>query len=134
MVLKHMHSLTDSSSTTAREICDLYKAPFDTISKVMQTLSKNGILISRQGVNGGYSLERDLNSMSYSTLLDIIEGRSRARDCIELNCNLFSSCNIISPIRKLNQHMNSFISSISLADLFEESGKKTNLTTGSLQS
>ena len=132
MVLKHMHSVNNNSPTTAREICDLYKAPFDTISKVMQTLSKHGILVSRQGVNGGYTLDSDLSVMSYSKLLDIIEGRSSARDCIELNCTLFSSCNIISPIRKLNQHMNNFISSISLADLFEESGHNSNLTTGSL--
>lgn len=128
MVLKHMHRVNNAKTTTAREICDSYGAPFNTISKVMQTLSKNQILISHQGATGGYTLNKDLSELSYSKLLEIIEGRAQAKDCIELNCSLFSSCNVISPIRKLNQHLNSFISSISLAELFDE-GPTASLTT-----
>lgn len=130
MVLKHMHSTKQNSTATAREICDLYKAPFDTISKVMQTLSKHGILISHQGATGGYTLKSDMSDISYSKLLEVIEGRSKARDCIELNCSLFSSCNIISPIRKLNQHMSNFVNSISLEELFDESQQIDHLTIG----
>lgn len=123
MVLKHMRGIESAQQTTAREICDLYKAPFDTISKVMQTLAKHNILHSNQGATGGYTLTQNLESISYSKLVEIIEGRSKAKDCIELNCNLFSSCNIISPIRKLNHRLSDFISSISLAELLEDSAK-----------
>ena len=120
MVLKHIHGLSESKPTTAREICDAYKAPFNTISKVMQTLSKHGVLVSHQGVNGGYTLSKNLEDISYSKLLEMIEGQAHAKDCLELNCSLFSSCNVISPIRKLNNKLNNVINSISLAELFEE--------------
>lgn len=123
MVLKHMRTHEKVKQTTAREICDLYKAPFDTISKVMQTMSKHQILISHQGASGGYTLGQDLGNISYSRLVEIVEGRSKAKDCIELNCSLFSSCNIISPVRNLNQRLSDFISSISLAELLEDSIK-----------
>lgn len=128
MVLKHMRNNEALKQTTAREICDLYKAPFDTISKVMQTMSKHHILLSHQGANGGYTLCEDLGTISYSRLVEIIEGRSKAKDCIELNCSLFSSCNIISPVRNLNSRLSDFISSISLAELLEDSIKGNQIS------
>ena len=120
MILKHIHNAKKGQFISAREICDQYKAPVDTVAKVMQKLGKQEILVSQQGTNGGYKLNVDLRNISYAHLAQVVEGGARAKDCIELKCSLFSTCNIISPIRKLNYELNSFIENISLADLFED--------------
>lgn len=120
MILKHMQNIEANQYVSAREICERYNAPSDTIAKVMQKLNKHKVLSSQQGSAGGYKLDANLEEISYAKLVQIIEGNGRAKDCIELKCSLFSSCNIISPIRKLNQKFNSLIENISLKDLFDE--------------
>ncbi len=124
MILKHMQSAEDHEYVSAREICQLYNAPSDTVAKVMQKLNKHQVLSSQQGSSGGYKLSANLEDISYSKLVQIVEGSGRAKDCIELKCSLFSTCNIISPIRKLNQKFNSLIENISLNELLEETSNQ----------
>src|SRR5450759_2587608 len=41
--------------TTAKEIADRYKIPYELLAKVMQKLAKRGLIVSHQGVYGGYT-------------------------------------------------------------------------------
>ena len=50
MVLKLMSDRDETELTSAREVCEMFKTPFDTTSKVMQIMNNAGILSSVQGV------------------------------------------------------------------------------------
>jgi Rrf2 family protein len=120
MVLKLMQDKDTSDLTTAREVCDQYELPFDTTAKVMQQMNGAGILHSHKGVKGGYTLARDLSSISYIELAELIEGKSFMMDCHEGPCDLFHSCNISQPIKRLNDYILNIFRSLSLQELLAE--------------
>ncbi len=120
MVLKLMQDKDTADLTTAREVCDQYELPFDTTAKVMQQMNGAGILHSHKGVKGGYTLARDLSSISYIELAELIEGKSFMMDCHEGPCDLFHSCNISQPIKRLNDYILNIFRSLSLQELLAE--------------
>lgn len=106
--------------TTAREVCDRFHTPFDTTAKVMQQMNNAGILHSIKGVKGGYTLAKSLHDISYLELVEIIEGTSFMMDCHEGPCDLFHTCNISLPIKRLNDYAITIFKSLSLDELLSE--------------
>lgn len=120
MVLKLMKDKDLQELTTAREVCDRFETPFDTTAKVMQLLNNHGILHSQKGVKGGYLLARDLSSVTYMQLVEMIEGRSFMMDCHEGPCELIHKCNISQPIKRLNDYLINIFSALSVNELLSE--------------
>ncbi len=120
MVLKLMKEKPAIELTTAREVCDRYETPFDTTAKVMQQMNGAGILHSHKGVKGGYTLARNLSSVSYIELVELIEGKSFMMDCHEGPCDLIHKCNISQPIKRLNDYLISIFTTLTLNELLAE--------------
>jgi Rrf2 family protein len=127
MVLKFMSERGSNELTTAREVCDRYKAPFDTIAKVMQQLNMAAILVSIKGVKGGYYLNFDLSKLSVLALVELIEGKSFTVDCHDGPCELLSTCNITTPIRRLNDYVTSIFSTLTVSELLAENAPSLKL-------
>ena len=120
MVLKLMKDKDLQELTTAREVCDRFESPFDTTAKVMQQMNSAGILHSIKGVKGGYTLARDLSTISYLELAELIEGKSFMMDCHEGPCDLYHKCNISQPIKRLNDYLINIFNSLTLNELLAE--------------
>lgn len=120
MVLKLMKDKQAMELTTAREVCDRFDSPFDTTAKVMQQMNGAGILHSIKGVKGGYTLARDLSTISYMELAELIEGKSFMMDCHEGPCDLYHKCNISQPIKRLNDYIINIFNSLTLNELLAE--------------
>jgi Rrf2 family protein len=113
---------TTSITVTAREISDHFNIPFDTISKVMQTLTHHHVLKSHQGIKGGYSLGQPLKEINYYQLNMWLEGESFGHYCqtSERTCDQFNHCNIYHPLHTFNQNINEYFQKISLESLLFE--------------
>jgi Rrf2 family protein len=120
MVLKLMKDKDLKDLTTAREVCDRFDVPFDTTSKVMQQMNNAEILHSHKGVKGGYTLARDLTTLSYMELAELIEGKSFMMDCHEGPCDLRHKCNITQPIKRLNDYLITIFQALSINELLSE--------------
>tara|TARA_B100001971_G_scaffold111191_1_gene102083 strand:+ start:23972 stop:24448 length:477 start_codon:yes stop_codon:yes gene_type:complete len=126
MVLKYIvdkkaeKTNSNETLTTAREVCEKFNIPFDTTAKVMQVMNTAGILDSTKGVKGGYFLKADLNNISYLELSELIEGKKFAMDCVKMKCSLIDTCNITTPVNRLNQYLTLFFQDLSLKDLLIE--------------
>ena len=120
MVLKLMKEKGPSELTTAREVCDRFELPFDTTAKVMQQMNGADFLHSHKGVKGGYTLARELSSISYIELAELIEGKSFMMDCHEGPCDLIHTCNISQPIKRLNDYLINIFSSLTLQELLAD--------------
>lgn len=126
MVLKLMKEKDQTELTTAREVCDRFLTPFDTTSKVMQLMNSAKILQSHKGVKGGYTLARDLNQVSYLELSELIEGKSFMMECNDRSaggpgpCELYHTCNISQPVKRLNDYLLNIFQSLSLNELLDE--------------
>lgn len=128
IVLKHMALKNAEELTSAREISDLYKTPFDTTAKIMQTLNRHKVLSSNQGVNGGYKLAINLNEINYINLSEMIEKKDFNMSCEGPNglCDLYDVCNIKSPISAINHKLREFFNQMSIQELLliDEQQKK----------
>ena len=129
MALKIMGEKKEDSVVTVREICDALKTPFDTTAKVMQAMNHHGIVKSIQGLRGGYTLHKNLSDITFMEITKIAEDIKEESFCQSNNglCNLHSTCNIITPIDRLNSKIMTFLGQISLKELFFENDQWTEL-------
>ena len=121
MADKQSQSLeSEHALTSAREICAEFNIPFDTTAKVMQQMNNQDILKSTKGIKGGYSLNKNLDEITYMELVRLIEGKKEiGRVCsgTKGTCELFSKCNITTPVEQLNRKLNAFLETLSLSEL-----------------
>ncbi len=116
-------SLRDEEKlTSAREICDRFGTPFDTTAKVLQIMNSKGLLNSTKGIKGGYNLARPLSEITFTELGKMIEGKDNFSNFCETPkglCDLYSICNIVTPIDTLNNKVNTFLSELTLEELLK---------------
>ena len=106
---------------TAREIADSYSIPYELLAKVLQKLSKAGLILSHQGVRGGYSLSRRPEAIPVAGIISAIEGSSPAiTRCISdgpASCEVFQVCTIKSPLQKVQANIERAFASMTLAEI-----------------
>jgi len=98
---------------TAKQISNKFNIPYELLAKILQKLKKEKILVSVQGINGGYKLLKQLNEISLSNLIDIIEGKMAIVECLHVNditeCFIYDTCNIKSPINKMQNELENLL-------------------------
>ncbi len=118
--LKHMTAKKPGQLTSAKEICDLYRTPFDPTSRVLQLMAQQGIIKAEHGAHGGYLITKDLSRVTFSELVNMITGPIQLANCFHGNyshCDLTSNCNVISPMLNLNERMSQLFKNITIAEL-----------------
>lgn len=132
MALKYMSQKIPGELTTAKEVSDAFRTPFDATARVMQQMAqKGGILRAEYGASGGYQITKDLAKISIHDLVEIIEGPTALVKCLhkEGPCEIQGTCNIVSPVTQLNDRLTEFYKSLSLKDLLVDktslAGKKS---------
>ena len=122
IALKHMSSKHKGQLTSAKEICDIYKTPFDPTSRVLQIMTQHEILRAEQGAHGGYQIVKDLNKISLRELSDLIVGPIEIANCFHgdySQCGITPTCHIIAPMLNLNEHINKIFSTVMISDLIQ---------------
>lgn len=120
--LRHMSAKTPGQLTSAKEICDIYHTPFDPTSRVLQVLAQHEIVRAEQGARGGYQILKDLSKISLFDLTQIVEGPMQIVDCFHLKyseCDMTSSCNVISPMLNLNEKIADLFKTINVKELIQ---------------
>lgn len=121
IALQHMAAARTAPAVTAREIADRYGVPYDLLAKVLQRLARAGVIVSTQGVRGGYALARDPADIPVSHIIRVIEGTAPAiTQCISEgpeSCGVFSVCTIKSPLLKVQANIERAFDSMSLAEI-----------------
>jgi Rrf2 family protein len=109
-------------TASAKDIADLYRIPLPLLSKVLQTLVRNGILASEQGAAGGYRLARDPHDISTLEVIRSIDGPIILTQCFtehaqHVECDQSQSCPVRQPLRKVHEGILQLLSHITVADL-----------------
>ena len=121
IALRHIKN-SNSHCVSAKDICDVYKTPFDTTSRALQIMAQHGIVKAEHGAHGGYQLIKDLSKVTFFELAEMIVGPIQIANCFNNNyshCEFTSSCNVIAPMLNLNEKMSSLFKTISVVDLIE---------------
>src|SRR6201999_2385718 len=139
MALKYLAEQAEVGSGTpvaasAKAIADAYHIPPQLLAKILQTLTRGGILVSTAGTNGGYSLARPASEINAFEVIRAIDGPLFITSCITIHgtCDLHGSCTIKEPLRKVNDSIKDMLSGIRISDLVEDSGHASQAIAGGL--
>ena len=101
IALKHLAMHADAS-ISAREIAAQYQIPAELLAKVLQRLARKGLLVSQQGINGGYVLARDPSKISIVDVMEAIDGPIGMTPCERgSSCEQMDRCSVRDPLMKL---------------------------------
>lgn len=124
MAMKHLadHALDSSGSASAKDVADSFGIPPEALAKILQKLTKSGLLQSQHGINGGYRLARPAHSISAFEVIQAIDGPLFITSCITVRgeCGQSDRCNIREPLRKVNESIEGVLKRIKISHMREE--------------
>jgi Rrf2 family protein len=111
----------EAVALSAKDIADAYGIPAQLLAKILQQLTKAGLLKSHAGMNGGYALSRDARAISAYEVILAIDGPFFITSCTKgaKACDLTPSCTIKEPLARVNETIAGVLKSISIQDLAE---------------
>jgi Rrf2 family protein len=121
MALKYLAEHPETAALSAKDVADAYGIPAQLLAKILQQLTKSGLLRSHAGMNGGYALAREARSISAYEVILSIDGPFFITSCTKgkTGCELGSSCTIKEPLARVNDTIAGVLKSISIQDLTE---------------
>ena len=121
MALKYLAEQEGAGAQSAKDIAEAYHIPPQLLAKILQTLAREGLLVSHAGTNGGYALARPATEITAFETIRAIDGPLFITSCITIHgtCDLAGHCTIKEPLRKVNDSIKEMLSGLCIADLIE---------------
>lgn len=79
-----LSALPNDASLSARHLAEYFDLPGPYLAKILQQLSSAGLLKTRRGKNGGYSLSRSSEEVSLLQIVEATEGKTSFFRCSEI--------------------------------------------------
>ena len=91
------------------------------LNKILQKLSKNKLVSTRSGVNGGVTLSRNPNKITLKEVVMAMQGKNLLRciKCDHAKCNNFSTCKLYTIIEQAETEFMKLIKRATLQDLLK---------------
>ena len=93
------------------------------LEKILPVLVKNGIVEGLQGKTGGYRLKRKPEEYKLSEILRLTEGTLAPVACLDCGtapCNRAAQCKTLPVWTELDRIINSYLDSVTIADLLQK--------------
>jgi Rrf2 family protein len=122
IALKHLSNSGNGGSASAKEIADLYHIPLPLLAKVLQRLTKSGLLRSLAGTNGGYLLNRDPRRITALEVIRAIDGPILLTSCFTTDgeCDQSDRCNVREPLRRVHEAILHLLGAITISDMSKD--------------
>ena len=107
--------------TLINDVAKRKKIPQKYLEQILLNLRNAGILVSKRGVGGGYSLSRAPENISLGEIIRSVEGTLAPVDCVSIgdhfNCPDESSCGIYSIMLEVRDAVSGILDNTSLKDV-----------------
>ena len=102
-----------------REIAAHYNIPSEFLAKVLQKLSRHGLVRSYRGMNGGYVLGREPDRITLTDVIEAVDGPVSLVDCQcgDRACEQEEVCTVQSALAGVRQEIRSLLDDVSLGDM-----------------
>jgi len=121
MALKYLAEHPEAPAQSAKDVADAYGIPAQLLAKILQQLTRAGLLRSQAGMNGGYALARQAATISAFEVILAIDGPFFITSCSKgkKGCELTSNCTIREPLARVNETIAGVLKGITIEDLTE---------------
>ena len=129
IALKHLAVNSGGVSSSAKAIADCYGIPLPLLAKILQKLTKLGMLQSLPGTNGGYKLARPATSITALEVIRAIDGPIILTACFTQHgeCNQSEKCTVREPLRKVHEGILQLLHKITISDMSRDEPTETLL-------
>lgn len=120
VLLTYVANAEEGEVSTARHLAEQSRLPLPTVSKVLKSLSRAGLLVAHRGKNGGYTLARAPEQISVVDMIRAIDGPIALTECsthAPSLCDLESCCPVRSNWAKITSTVSDALEQLSLADM-----------------
>jgi len=119
MAMKHLAFDPQRRTASAREIAERYDIPIELMAKVLTRLVRSGLLISHQGVHGGYELAQPPAATSVAAVLEAMDGPLTMTACTQDDdrCDQFSKCNVRDPLHRVRDRIAAILAECSITEM-----------------
>jgi len=120
IALLHIAKKSGGELTTARELSDKFSISLELMGKILQSLVKNKMIVSVQGVKGGYYLAQPMKHITLASVIMAIDGPIALTDCIadgtDENCERGRFCLIQNYMKDIQMKFMNLLDGITLND------------------
>ncbi len=91
------------------------------LAKILQNLTRAGILVSHRGAQGGYTIGKDTQDITIYDIINAAEGKSIAVfDCLSQACpnGIVGTCSISPFLARFQFKIDNYLKNITLKELF----------------
>jgi Rrf2 family cysteine metabolism transcriptional repressor len=127
LILSYLHQMPQGG--TARAIAEKLSISRSFVANILKELCQDGFVQSHRGVKGGYALAREAASITLAELLESLEDGLQLTMCNSgahrehETCSLEGVCTLQGPISEVHHRLLEVLRGVTLADLFDPSGK-----------
>jgi len=118
VVLAHL-AAEPGTVVSAADVADATGIALPTVSKLLKSLARAGLVNSTRGVNGGYALAREPQSISAADVIDALEGPVSITECsaTDSQCEHEGICSVGGAWQRINVAIRRALDEVTLADL-----------------
>ena len=105
---------------SAPDLAEDAQLPLPMVSKILKTLTREGLLESHRGVNGGYALARGPRDIAVSEIIAALEGPIAITECVDDSpgeCSQEAVCPVRSNWQLINRAIRRALDDIRLSDM-----------------
>ncbi len=115
--------------TSVAQLVAVLKMPRSFLRKIMQKISKTGLIVSSKGKGGGFVLARNPKDIYLTDLIRIFQGELKINECSfkKKKCPQVAVCALKKKIDKIQEYVIKELKSVSIVSLLKigvKSGKK----------
>ena len=131
--LIHLAGAPSGQPVLIADLANDEKIPKKFLEFILLSLRKGGLLQSRVGKGGGYSLALPANRITVGSIVRILEGDSAPVPCLSTTnyahceeCRDEATCGIRLTMADVNEALNGVLDGLTLADMLERSETARN--------
>ena len=106
---------------SAKEMSDKLNISFEFLSKTLQRLMKQGLVVSHQGIKGGYELAKSPEDISIADIIIALEGNPSLVECVKfdgaITCGRAKECTIKKPLVIMQHKINKILKTTTIAEI-----------------
>jgi FeS assembly SUF system regulator len=121
IAMRHLAQHPGLGACSAKDLAEIYSMPQEALAKILQRLSKAGLLLSQYGTNGGYTLARDPRTISAFEVIRAIDGPLFMTSCstTDSDCDQSHRCTVREPLRKVSRSIEDVLSRLTIWEMIE---------------
>ncbi len=110
------------SYLSAKCISTEHDIPYQFLRRLLQEMIRHGLIVSKEGVKGGFMMEMDPDTISVTQLIEIFQGKVQVSECMfrKQICGNRSRCVLRHEIMRIEQVVQSEFEKVTIGKLLRD--------------